>query len=125
MISIDAHELAALAVELPKMGLRAPKVVSGILEEAAHDIEEAWRRNATASAGEHGKLYPATIETERLFGTDIAFEVGPNPSMPQGRMSFEEGSVNQPPHLDGQKALDEVGPNIIRRLDGVLGLLGL
>lgn len=125
MIRWDAHEVAALGVELPKLGFKAAKVLDGVFAEGARDIEAKWRDNATLTAGDHGKHYPKSIDHERLLGTDIAFEIGPNPAKRQGGMSFEEGSVNQPPHLDGQHAADEVVPRIERRVDSALGLLGL
>ena len=65
--------------------------------------------NATATAGTHGKHYPKSITAERTLSIgSIGVEVGPDSGMPQGGMGpgFEYGSVNQPPHLDGNKAAD-------------------
>lgn len=124
MIRFDAHEVAALAVDMPKLGIRAAKVVDDVLGEGARELESAWRRNAEQTSGEHGRLYPKSIDHERLLGLGLAYEIGPNPAKPQGGMSFEEGSVNQPAHLDGLHAADEVVPKIDRRIGSVLGLLG-
>ncbi len=125
MIRFDAHELAALSVELPAIGRRGAKVIDAVLAEGARDVEAAWRRNAEQTSGEHGRLYPKSIDHERLVGLNLAYEIGPNPTKPQGGMSFEEGSTNQPAHLDGLHAADEVVPKVERRAMTALGLLGL
>lgn len=121
-IRIDASEVRALALEMPKLGVRGVKAVDAAMAAGALALEAAWRSNAEATAGEHGKHYPASIDHERKGGLAIEYEVGPNPGMPQGGMSFEEGSVNQPPHLDGQHAADMVLPRIERMVDAALGL---
>lgn len=38
-------------------------------------------------------------------------EYGPDISRPQGGMSFERGSRNQPPHLDLARSADIIGPS--------------
>jgi hypothetical protein len=38
-------------------------------------------------------------------------------------MSFEYGSRNQPPHLDGQRAADAVGPTIDKLVSAAIGQL--
>jgi hypothetical protein len=43
--------------------------------------------------------------------------------MPQGGMSFEYGSRNQPPHLDGLHALDTIGPRVESMFDAAAGVL--
>lgn len=69
---------------------------------------------AKESAGEHGKLYPKAFTTEMsrglgLFGNTISGEYGPDVTLPQGGMSFEFGSRNQPPHLDLARSADFIG----------------
>jgi hypothetical protein len=71
----------------------------------------AWRNNAVTTSGEHGKHYPDSIDSELAFDLrGVSVDVGPNGGKPQGGMSFEFGSRNQPPHLDGAKALDTITP---------------
>lgn len=125
MIRFDSHELAALSIELPRLGFKGARVVDAVLAEGAQQVEAAWRRNAEQTSGEHGRLYPKSIDHERLLGLGLSYEIGPNPAKPQGGMSFEEGSVKQPPHHDGLHAADEVVPKVARRVDSALGLLGL
>lgn len=67
---------------------------------------------ARSSAGRHGKHYPNafTAEMKVALLTLFVAEYGPDAAMPQGGMSFERGSRNQPPHLDLAKSSDLAGP---------------
>ena len=76
---------------------------------------------AKKSAGEHGKLYHRAFTTEMragfgLFGNTISGEYGPDSSRPQGGMSFEFGSRNQPPHLDLARSADIIGPSFAQEV---------
>lgn len=125
MITFDTHELSALAADLGKTGLRATPVMVKVFDEGADQIAKTWRDNARVSSGVHGKHYPDSIDTERIISSDIAIEIGPNPRKPQGKMAFESGSVNQPPHPDGQRATDHEIPLLERRIQTALAYLGL
>lgn len=127
MTLFDASELYALSRDLGRIGAKSAPAMVAVFKEAGKDIETTWKRNAKATAGVHGKRYPDSITTDMRLSTniEIEIEVGPDPSRPQGGMSFENGSVNQPPHLDGQRAADEAVPRIDRRIDAALGHLGL
>lgn len=125
MIVFDAHELSALAVDLGRVGTKAPATLIPVFVEAGDRLVKTWAENARLTAGEHGRHYPDSIDMDLAISTDIVVEVGPNPSKPQGGMSFEEGSVNQPPHLDGQRAADREIPLIDKRIDVALAHLGL
>lgn len=125
MIRFDTDELVALSADLGRTGIRTTGVMTKVFATGADDLVKSWAANARQSSGAHGKHYPDSIDSERLFGTDIAFEVGPNPSKPQGKMAFETGSVNQPPHPDGQRAADSVIPYIQDNIRAALGDLGL
>jgi hypothetical protein len=124
-MTVDAHELYALSRDLGKIGGKAGVAMYGVFKEAGHDLESTWQRNARATSGVHGKRYPDSITTDMRIRPYIEVEVGPDPALPQGGMSFEDGSVNQPPHLDGQRAADEVEPRLDRRIDAALAHLGL
>lgn len=122
---IDASELVAFSADLGKMAAGTAGAVFDVYHETARDLRDEWRKNATETAGEHGKLYPKSVTFDMRVSSSIVAEIGPDPSMPQGGMSFEFGSDNQPPHLDGQFATDTVVPRLHRRLDAALGhLLG-
>ena len=70
---------------------------------------------ARHSAGAHGKHYPKAFSAERF--APLVWEYGPDASRPQGGMSFEFGSRNQPPHLDLAHSADIVGPAFARDVD--------
>lgn len=125
MITFDTHELATLAVDLGKIGAKSTGVMVKVFKESGDELVKEWAANARETAGEHGRRYPDSIDSEMQLSTDIVIEVGPNPAKPQGKMSFENGSSKQPPHLDGQRAADVVVPRVDRRIDAALAYLGL
>lgn len=118
MASFDDRELQALAVDLGKLATSQLTPVRDAFEAGALDLKNKWRENATQTAGKHGRRYPASISYDEVGLTSIAFEVGPETNRPQGGMGpgFEYGSKNQPPHLDGQRAADEIVPHLQRRI---------
>jgi hypothetical protein len=124
-VQFDTSELRALAADLGGLAPKVTKDVHGVLRRGAMNIKKGWRDNAKESAGAHGKRYPYSIEFEQTRSADgVAFEIGPNADKPQGAMSFEFGSSRQPPHMDGQRALDAEAPNLEvwvgKALDGLL-----
>lgn len=125
MITFDAHELSALAVDLGKTGARTTTTMVKVFREGGDDLVREWAANARVSSGVHGKHYPDSIDAEMQISTSIVVEVGPNPAKPQGSMAFETGSVNQPPHPDGQRAADTIIPKVEQRVLTALTYLGL
>lgn len=125
MIRFDTGELSALAVDLGKTGIRLTGQLERVFSDGADDLVDLWRRNVEESSGPYSGPYREAIDVSRLVSSEIVFEVGPNPSMPQGKMAFEFGDHNHPPHLDGQRAADELIPKIGRRVEIALGDLGL
>jgi hypothetical protein len=121
----DVGDLPQLAVDLPKLGRSGALVMHKVITDAGDDLRDVWKRNATVTSGRHGKHYPKSITATLKVSTDVVVRIAPDPAMKQGGMSFENGSVNQPPHNDGKKAADVVVPKIERRIDSALGLLGL
>ena len=122
--SIDLSDMTALARDLEKVSAEVLPKIRPVFQEAADELKTKWRANAKATAPPHGKWYPysITFETRMLAGA-IEAEIGPDPSKKQGGMSFEFGSVNQPPHLDGQKAADVVVPHFGARIDAAIAFL--
>lgn len=101
------------AREVGREGARA-------VRDVAKDGNKMARRLARRSAGSHGKHYFKAITAERLGRFE--WEWGPDSAMPQGGMSFERGSRNQPPHHDLAQSADKHGaPELARRLDETLG----
>ena len=106
MIKGDASEILALAVGLQQAGVRAGAAIREPVLTAGEMIATVWRTGARMSSGKHGIHYPDAISAELVFDLGgVAVDIGPESGKPQGGMSFEHGSRNQPPHLDGLKAL--------------------
>lgn len=118
-LSFEVGGLVNLAADIDKGALTLAKAARDMVEETAIDLRDEWRANATETAGRHGKHYPASINYRMRGLTSIGADIEPDESMKQGAMSFEFGSMNQPPHLDGQRALDAVAPRFARRVDAL------
>lgn len=116
------RDLKGVAPKLYREGKR-------IVTENARDGGQTARRISRYTAGRHGKRYPASITWDAasgLFafgGGQIKAAFGPDTSRPQGAMSFEDGSRNQPPHHDLANSLDLIRPKFHRDIDGMLGSL--
>ena len=110
------YEAEKLAIDLAHAPEEAEPELRNAVKETARDLRELWRRNARKTARKHGKYYPRAISFDMYPGR-LAAEVGPDAHHPkgQGAMSFEYGSRNQPPHLDGNRALDELEPLFVYR----------
>jgi hypothetical protein len=111
----------AVAADLGKGNARVVAKARAVIQLSGRSVESLWRSNAEATAGEHGKHYPKSIKSQMVGPLEA--RVAPDESMPQGGMSFEYGSVNQPPHLDGQRAIDVLRPTIEARLAKLLDVL--
>lgn len=89
------------------------KSATGLARAVRSNAEQGNRiaRNfARESAGAHGKHYHKAFSAEAR--TSLSWEYGPDAAMPQGGMSFEFGSRNQPPHLDLARSADIIGPKL-------------
>lgn len=125
-ISGDASEIYKLGADLSRVGFKTVPAVRGVMSDAGDAFAREWRSNAAETSGEHGKHYPSSITAELAFSvSSISVDVGPESSRPQGGMGrgFEFGSVNQPPHLDGLRALDGMQGRLDRMLDSAIGHL--
>lgn len=120
MTRFDTSELRMLAADLTGVSRATAGVVFDAIGESAVDLRDTWARNATQTAGKHGRHYPKSITVTPRVSTNVVFDVGPDPRLPQGGMSFEFGSQNQPAHLDGQIAMDEVTPRMEKRVADAL-----
>lgn len=113
--------LGDLASDLDQIATEAKPAMARTLFDVAIEGQKLAREFAKASAGSHGKHYPNSITVERRGLLEV--EYGPDSALPQGGMSFEYGSRNQPPHLDLNKSADIVGPKLGEKvLDAVDGL---
>ena len=108
--------LSDLAADCAGIVRRVPGDLTKTVREGAKVGNVVARDLARVSAGSHGKHYPKAFSSEvtvrGLFGM-YAAEYGPDASKPQGGMSFENGSRNQPPHNDLAKSADLMGPALL------------
>jgi hypothetical protein len=85
------HTIGLLERDLRDASEGFPKRVTDLVYSTARDGQKFARRFATKSARRHGIHYPNSIQlTPR---GDFAAEYGPDPSRPQGGMSFEYGKT--------------------------------
>lgn len=126
MLRGDASEIYTMAADLSQIGARSVPAVRTVMAEVGSAFAREWAANARETSGEHGKHYPNSIDSELVFDIGgVSVEVGPNRDKPQGSMGrgFEFGSVNQPPHLDGLRALDGIQVRADRMIDSAVGHL--
>lgn len=120
------HGIDELADDLRTIARSARGDMRGVVREGIWVGNSVAKDYARESAGAHGKHYPKAFRTEMhkdWYGSHggglISGEYGPVMGLPQGEMSFEGGSRNQPPHNDLAKSLDVIAPAFqgeVRRL---------
>jgi len=122
----DASEVFELAADLRGIGAKAVPALRGSMGAVGEALAKDWADNARETSGEHGKHYPDSIDSELVFDLGgVSVDVGPNTAKKQGGMGkgFEFGSKNQPPHLDGLRALDGIQKRAERVIDSTIGHL--
>lgn len=114
-----ADEFTRLADDLGRASREVAVALYRVYENEGQHFSVAWKANARATAGKHGKYYPDSITSEMRLALGVEVEVGPDSSLPQGKMGrgFELGSVNQPPHLDGLRAMPAAETSLARSAD--------
>lgn len=100
------HTLAGLDADFRKMPKIAARESAKLIRNNAKLGNKRAKAFAKVSAGKHGKHYHRAFTAEALG--PYSWEYGPDASKPQGDMSFEFGSRQQPPHLDLAKSADIV-----------------
>lgn len=120
-VTCEHSGITDLAADLAKIAVEAKPAMAHAVQRNAYLGNGLAKGFAKKSAGKHGKHYPNAFSVERT-GV-LRWEYGPDSAMPQGGMSFEYGSRNQPPHMDLNKSADIIatkfGPDV---LDAVGGL---
>ena len=122
----DASEIYQLAGDMGQVGARAIPALRTTMAAAGEAFAREWSANARETSGQHGVHYPNSIDSELVFNlSGVSVDVGPDAAKKQGSMGrgFEFGSVNQPPHLDGLRALDGFQQRAERMVDATIGHL--
>jgi hypothetical protein len=104
------HHIDDLASDLAKIAVDSKATMARTLRQEAELGNELAKGFARKSAGKHGKHYPSAFSAESRG--PLSWEYGPDSSMPQGGMSFEFGSRNQPPHLDLARSADIIAARL-------------
>lgn len=108
------HHIDDLADDCRQIAVTCKKDMRATVREGIKVGGNVARDNARRTAGTHGKHYPKAITWE-MTGA-LEGEYGPDSAMPQGGMSFEGGSRNQPAHLDIAKSADLIGPTFAQEV---------
>lgn len=122
----DASEVYKLAGDLTQICAKAVPALRSSMAGTGEAFAAEWSSNARETSGTHGRYYPASVDSELVFDLGgISVDVGPNAGKKQGGMGkgFEFGSQNQPPHLDGLRALTSMVPRVELIIDATVGHL--
>lgn len=114
-----AGEFFTLAKDLGQAPRRLSVALYDVYKAEGVQFAKEWAANARETSGAHGKFYPDSIDSETHVALGIEVKIGPNSGKKQGGMGrgFEFGSVNQPPHLDGARALPAAEQRLERAAD--------
>lgn len=110
----DMSDVRRLERHLARAIPRARRDARAVTMRGAVNIKRDWRANARASSGRHAPMYPNSVSFDvNNYGPDIIMAIiGPDKGAPQGALGnlLEYGSVKNPPHRDGGRALDVEAP---------------
>lgn len=113
-VRFDTRDVRRLERHLARVVPRARRDMRAVVRHGALNIKKDWRSNARSSAPKHAPAYPSSIGYDvAAYGPDIYMAtIGPDKAGPQGALGnlLEYGSVKNPPHRDGGRALDAEQP---------------
>jgi hypothetical protein len=119
----DMSDVRRLERHLARVIPRARRDARAVVRRGAVNIKKDWKANARSTAPKHAKHYPRSISFDvNNYGPDIIMAIiGPDKGGPQGALGnlLEYGSVKNPPHRDGGRALDVEEP----RFDAQMALI--
>jgi hypothetical protein len=127
-MSADVSGLEALARALARAAALSDDQCRQVVARGALNIKKDWQNNARASAGRHGRLYPSSIgydDPVTVPGVGTSAVIGPDKARPQGALGnlIEFGSVHNPPHNDGGRALLAEEPRFVAAVEALGGEL--
>ena len=110
-------DLDRLAADLGAAADGVHRKAREVVERNATELRDQWRDNVRVTGRRHAVHYLKAVTTEEIPVTNgVGWVVGPDSGMKQGAMSFEFGSSNQPPHLDGMRAAIQQEPKFVADL---------
>lgn len=115
-----ADELYRLERDLRDASDEVKDGAHGVVKKGALNVKNDWRKNARQTAPPHARHYPRSISFDiSKPGLDVVTAViGPDKDKTQGALGnlLEFGSVNNPPHNDGGRALRDEEPRFHRAI---------
>lgn len=110
----DMSDVRRLERHLARSIPRARRDTRAVVVRGAVNIKRDWRANARSTAPKHAPAYPRTVTFDvAAYGRDmIMATIGPDKGGTQGPLGniLEYGTVKNPPHRDGGRALDVEEP---------------
>ena len=85
MIFVDSHELRAFGADLGRLSVKTTGEMVTVFRAAGEDLKRTWAKNATETAGKHGKHYPKSITAEMKLSTRHRGRGWPGPVASSGR----------------------------------------
>lgn len=123
-MSADVSGLQALAGFLRSAGPRAAQDARAVVNRGALNVKNGWRANAVQTAGRHARAYPYSVGYD-LTATPVGASavIGPDKGATQGPLGnlLEYGSVHNPPHNDGGRALAAEEPGFQAAVEALGG----
>ncbi|MFL4904820.1 hypothetical protein ACJ6WF_16935 [Streptomyces sp. MMS24-I2-30] len=120
---IDMSDVRALQRHLARSVPRMRRDARAVVARGALNVKRDWAANARASSGRHAPAYPSSVSYDLLpIGPDVIdAEIGPDKARTQGPLGnlLEYGSVHNPPHNDGGRALAAELPRFETQMDAV------
>ncbi|WP_055525318.1 hypothetical protein [Streptomyces graminilatus] len=117
----DMRDVRRLERHLARSIPRVRKDARAITRRGALNVKNNWRANARQTSGKHAKHYPRTVGFDiAAYGRDIWMAtIGPDKSGVQGPLGaiLEYGSVRNPPHNDGGRALAAEMPQFLAQME--------
>ncbi len=105
----DMSDVRRLERHLARVVPQARRDTRAVVMRGAVNIKNGWKTNARATSGRHARHYPRTVGFDiAALGPDLWMAtIGPDKSAVQGALGnlLEYGSVQNPPHNDGGRAL--------------------
>lgn len=114
--------LRDLVHDLTMAGPVSMEKAKAVVSRGALNIKNEWREGVSGLAHAPALPYALSYDTTARRGV-IEAEIGFDKDKPQGALGnlIEFGSVQNPPHADGQKALDREEPRFVSAMEDVAG----
>lgn len=117
----DMRDVRRLERHLARSIPRVRKDARAVTMRGALNVKNNWRANAAQTSGKHAKHYPRTVGFDfAAYGPDLFMAIiGPDKGGVQGPLGaiLEYGSVKNPPHNDGGRALAAEMPQFLAQME--------